>query len=109
ARAGRRPLMHRGLLAILRCDSCGSPLVSSEQSNGSGVLTCSACDRRVPVVGDIPRFVDRPDDETARRTQASFGYEWTHFNDWRHSGDTNFSDYFQGADLASLGGGLVLD
>ena len=37
-----------------------------------------------------------PDDDTARRTQASFGYEWTHFNDWRPSGETNFNDYFAG-------------
>jgi hypothetical protein len=27
----------------------------------------------------IPRFVDVPEDATARRTQESFGYEWTHF------------------------------
>jgi SAM-dependent methyltransferase len=53
--------------------------------------------------------VDIPSDETARRTQASFGYEWTHFNDWRQSGVTNFDDYFQGVDLNALGDCLVLD
>jgi SAM-dependent methyltransferase len=101
--------MHSGLLAVLRCDVCGSPLVGGGPSNGSGVLTCSKCDRAVPLVDGIPRFVDLPEDETARRTQASFGYEWTHFNEWRHSGETNFNDYFQAADLSSLGGALVLD
>jgi SAM-dependent methyltransferase len=53
--------------------------------------------------------VDVPEDPIARRTQASFAYEWTHFNDWRPSGDTNFDDYFAGVNLASLRGSVVLD
>lgn len=57
----------------------------------------------------IPRFVNEPQDETARRTQASFGYEWTHFHDWQPSGATNFQDYFTGLDFESLAGRLVLD
>lgn len=61
------------------------------------------------MVKGIPRFVSTPEDATARRTQASFGYEWTHFNDWRQSGETSFTDYFQGIDLESLQGCLVLD
>ena len=61
------------------------------------------------MVHGIPRFVDVPEDPAARRTQASFGYEWTHFNDWRPSGDTNFNDYFDGVNLASLRGSVVLD
>jgi SAM-dependent methyltransferase len=54
----------------------------------------------------------RPDDAAARlaaRTQASFGYEWTHFHRWDDSGDINFRDYFETADLAALRGGRVLD
>jgi SAM-dependent methyltransferase len=47
--------------------------------------------------------------QTAMRTQASFGYEWTHFTNWRDSGQTNFGDYFQGLDLTELKGGLALD
>ena len=61
------------------------------------------------MVNHIPRFVLEPVDDAARRTQASFGYEWTHFNDWRQSGAKNFNDYFAGLDLAKLGGRLVLD
>jgi SAM-dependent methyltransferase len=57
----------------------------------------------------IPRFVDTVEDDDARRTQASFGYEWTHFTDWQETGETNFNDYFQGIDLAGLSGRLVLD
>jgi SAM-dependent methyltransferase len=63
----------------------------------------------VPIVGGIPRFVDVADDVIAKRTQASFGYEWTHFNDWRQSGETNFNDYFEGIDLSGLAGQCVLD
>jgi SAM-dependent methyltransferase len=73
------------------------------------MLACSRCGRKVPVVHGIPRFVDVPADETAKRTQESFGYEWTHFNDWRQSGETNFNDYFEGIDLQSLDGRSVLD
>jgi SAM-dependent methyltransferase len=53
--------------------------------------------------------VDSATDDTARRTQESFGYEWTHFSNWRHSGQTNFLDYFQGVDLTELKGRVVLD
>jgi SAM-dependent methyltransferase len=58
---------------------------------------------------DMPGFVQEQHDATTARTRESFGYEWTHFHDWRYSGQTNFDDYFQGFDLASLSNGLVLD
>ncbi|HEY7172188.1 MAG TPA: class I SAM-dependent methyltransferase [Vicinamibacterales bacterium] len=96
------------LAAILRCDVCLSTLEPSA-GNASVELVCAGCRRRVPVVDGIPRFVDVPADPTAARTQQSFGYEWTHFNDWRQSGETNFNDYFQGVDFGSLGDKLVLD
>jgi SAM-dependent methyltransferase len=75
----------------------------------AAVLQCEHCGRGIPIVDGIPRFVDEPKDTEGRRTQASFGYEWTHFNDWRPSGDTNFNDYFAGIDLTTLHGSLVLD
>jgi SAM-dependent methyltransferase len=93
------------LLQLLRCPDCQSHLTAGRDD----ALICASCSRYVPVVLGIPRFVEAPADETARRTQASFGYEWTHFADWRHSGETNFNDYFQGIDLATLNGRLVLD
>lgn len=45
----------------------------------------------------------------ARRTQASFGYEWTEFGDWQPSGEENFRDYFAGAPLETLRDAVVLD
>ncbi len=102
--------MRPDLLLWLRCPICAASFTSQLPEDGSsGALTCTNCGAQTPVRNGIPRFVDVPEDETARRTQASFGYEWTHFNDWRQSGETNFNDYFQGLDLASLRGMLVLD
>jgi SAM-dependent methyltransferase len=94
------------LLPVLRCPACGSTF---EPSQRDSALTCTGCRVLVPVVGDVPRFITAPRDEMARRTQASFGYEWSHFNDWRDSGSTNFNDYFQGLDLAAIRGQIVLD
>src|SRR6185503_10624318 len=96
------------LLPLLRCARCGGGLAAS----GAGAppaFTCTRCGTVVPIVDGIPRFVTVPDEDAARRTQASFGYEWTHFNDWRPSGETNFNDYFDGVNLASLQGSVVLD
>jgi SAM-dependent methyltransferase len=97
-------MINPALKERLRCLHCGSPLDDRERE-----LQCTSCGKAVPVVRGIPRFVDQPQDEVARRTQASFGYEWTHFNDWRPSGETNFSDYFKGVDLPRLQGKVVLD
>ena len=58
---------------------------------------------------DVSSRTDDPVARLAARTQASFGYEWTHFHSWRDSGDINFRDYFETADLAALRGGRVLD
>jgi SAM-dependent methyltransferase len=102
--------MRADLLSYLRCPSCAATLTASLSADRLiGTLDCPACGMHAPVRDGIPRFVDVPEDSTARRTQASFGYEWTHFNDWKQSGQTNFNDYFQGFDLSALRGSLVLD
>ena len=101
--------MRPDLLRWLRCSVCGGHLASVPGHGADPGLRCEQCGRVVAVVNGIPRFVDAPQDAAGLRTQASFGYEWTHFNDWRPSGDTNFNDYFAGLDLASLRGLVVLD
>lgn len=100
----------RDLVSLLRCPSCGGLLVSRSFAEVTpGLLVCESCRFEAPIRDGIPRFIDTPAEQSARRTQASFGYEWTHFNEWQPSGETNFNDYFQGLDLASLKGSLVLD
>jgi SAM-dependent methyltransferase len=102
--------MRPDLVLWLQCPSCAASLTSSLSADGlSGAVTCVNCGLRAPVRNGIPRFVDIPVDETARRTQASFGYEWTHFNDWQASGELNFADYFSNFDLEWLQGRTVLD
>jgi SAM-dependent methyltransferase len=102
--------MRDDLLRGLRCPSCAAALALRASANDSvQTVACASCGLQAPVLDGIPRFVDVPEDDTARRTQASFGYEWTHFNDWQQSGETNFNDYFQGLDLAALRDAVVLD
>ena len=99
-----------GILPLLHCPDCGAALrVGRAEGSAEPALACSRCGRTVPVRDGIPRFVDTPADALARRTQASFGYEWTHFDDWQASGSTNFQDYFSGLDLMALRHACVLD
>jgi len=98
------------VLTVLRCERCDAPLHAPDDGPaGLTRLRCTPCGRDVPVRKGIPRFIDRPDDRLARRTQASFGYEWTHFDDWKPSGATNFQDYFAGVHLPDLREARVLD
>jgi SAM-dependent methyltransferase len=97
-------------LPLLRCPGCASALQIEENPPAGQVqLACAGCGRRVPVRGGIPRFAETPSDDLARRTQASFGYEWTQFDDWQPSGEVNFQDYFAGLDLDALKHARVLD
>jgi SAM-dependent methyltransferase len=93
------------LLQVLACPHCGSPM----KPQSGDALRCAGCGLIAPVRDAIPRFVDVPGDELARRTQESFGYEWTHFDDWTASGETNFEQYFSGLDARTLRTARVLD
>jgi SAM-dependent methyltransferase len=98
------------LLNLLRCQACGGALVQhGEDARSGGVLHCARCGHDVPVSNGIPRFVTDPGDELGRRTQASFGYEWTVFRDWSASDDTSCAAYFEGVDLPGLRRSVVLD
>jgi SAM-dependent methyltransferase len=103
--------MRAELIELLTCPSCQARLRLKSGTTAAidTLLQCSGCDREFPVVNGVPRFVAVPVNDAARRTQASFGYEWTHFNDWRQSGETNFNDYFEGVDVSTLTRSLVLD
>ena len=107
----RTPPEHSKLslaLPLLRCARCGGVL-AHDSSGPAEHLDCARCRHRIPVRDGIPRFVETPEDDLARRTQASFGYEWTHFDDWKPSGTTNFQDYFHGIELEALREARVLD
>ena len=89
---------------LLRCPACGGSLVPAESALG-----CGACAAVYPIRAGIPRFVFTPADKVARRTQASFGYEWSAFSDWSHSGETNFQQYFGDLDELWVRDRIVLD
>ncbi|HSL22709.1 MAG TPA: methyltransferase domain-containing protein [Vicinamibacterales bacterium] len=99
------------VLPLMRCPGCGGAVRWDDAAGvaARGSLRCERCGSEFPVRGGIPRFVAEADDPLARRTQVSFGYEWTHFDDWTASGQENFQDYFTGIDLAALREALVLD
>jgi SAM-dependent methyltransferase len=100
----------RPVLALMRCPRCGSRLREDVQPDeAQPALACTGCGHAFPSRRGIARFLDAPEDSLARRTQASFGYEWTHFDDWAPSGQTNFQDYFDGIDLRGLREACVLD
>jgi SAM-dependent methyltransferase len=101
------PAAREAWLALLRCDRCGHTL--EDAGDGRAALACTRCPRTVPVRAGVPRFVEVAADDLGRRTQESFGFEWNEFSDWTASGETNFADYFEGIDVASLAGAVVLD
>src|SRR5204862_6305521 len=97
------------LLELLRCPVCGDRLAPQSAPVAAESIACAGGQHVFPILHGIPRFVAVPEDELARRTQASFGYEWTRFSDWRQSGEVNFNDYFAGTALEALASSLVLD
>ena len=99
-------MIRPAVLELLTCPACGAGF---ELSEIEAMLRCGACGLRAPIKDGVPRFVGVVSDGLARRTQASFGYEWTHFNDWAVSGAANFEQYFGGIDLDSLRSARVLD
>ena len=107
--------MKEKFLELLRCPSCRAPLSMLAVGDVSTGLRCQQCERVTPIKDGIPRFVDNGSSDVtgstdvAQRTRASFGYELTHFNDWKPSGSENFEDYFSEFDLDWLRGGTVLD
>jgi SAM-dependent methyltransferase/uncharacterized protein YbaR (Trm112 family) len=105
--------MSNWLVELLRCPQCRGRVARADAGTERDRLTCTSCGFEAPVRGGVPRFVESGQslggDEVAKRTQESFGYEWTHFTDWRPSGHTNFVDYFGHLDLESLRHRTVLD
>jgi len=102
------------LVALLRCPQCKSTLSLSEAELQSGeieagVLNCSSCAARHPIVAGIPRFVP------VENYADNFGFQWNQFRKTQldsHSGQTISRDRFlksTGWAPESLVGKAVLD
>lgn len=97
----------RWFLDLLQCPRCRQRGLD-RAPEGSPI--CPSCGYRVAMRDRVADFSGEVlNDGVSRRTQASFGYEWTEFSDWRPSGEENCQDYFTGLDLASLAPAVVLD
>lgn len=71
--------MKRRLLPLLRCPHCRSGLRQTggdlrAQAMDEAELSCTACARRYPVVGGVPRL--RLDDGLVAATRDGFAYQW---------------------------------
>ena len=99
------PPVREWLLDMLRCPRCAGRLIWRHPFRAA----CERCPATYDVEGGVVRFAAPPEDPLSRRTQASFGYEWTHFSDWQPSGETNFRDYFTGVDFQALASATALD
>ena len=131
--------------AKLRCLACRNPLVLAFVSDRpgypdlgpDGILACTSCSRRYPVIGGTPRMLDaehlqwlrsayplagevlesddpspgEPDDEAAVKqlTADSFAYEWEQFGGLREEWAKNFADYMRPHSPESLAGQTILD
>jgi 2-polyprenyl-3-methyl-5-hydroxy-6-metoxy-1,4-benzoquinol methylase/uncharacterized protein YbaR (Trm112 family) len=131
--------------AKLRCLTCASrlELVFLSEAPGypelgaDGILGCTGCCERYPIVAGTPRMLigaprehligsyprsaevlkggarrsDPPDadDAVKRRTADSFAYEWQRFGQLRDEWAKNFADYMRPHTPESLAGQSILD
>jgi SAM-dependent methyltransferase len=85
SRNDRETAVKTDLLSYLVCSDCGRELtLLVEKVDGAevmeGSLTCQGCARVFPIIGGIPRFVEKDLDPEKQATAAAFGYEWTHYS-----------------------------
>lgn len=102
------------MLEWLVCPECAHDLrqtVSKADGDDTieGALTCD-CGRTYPVRDGIPRFTDdAPLSADIRRTQHSFGYQWTRFSQMVIDFRENFLDYIRPIDESFFPGKRGLD
>jgi SAM-dependent methyltransferase len=106
------------LIDLLRCLGCGAPVAVEELSDSpgypelgpDGVLGCTGCGERYPLIGGTPRMLEADGSGAVRqRTADSFAYEWRHFGAWRPQWEKNFLDYMRPHGPEWFEGRLVLD
>lgn len=106
--------MKSELLKLLICPFCARPfqLTALEQEGGEvkeGLLSCS-CGREYPVTGFIPRILEATDLKgLKKKTQSSFGYQWTSFHQMSCDFRENFLNYIYPVSAEFFRGKLGLD
>ncbi len=131
------------LVGLLRCLNCAEALAvhlaaaaGYPELGPDGVLACSSCGERYPLIAGTPRMLERGArqqlpalypaaaeaalaaargaggpamDAVKSRTAESFGYEWERFGAWRPEWERNFVGYLAPHAPGWLRGRRVLD
>ncbi len=92
------------LVERLRCPKCGKPVAA----DGAGIV-CGSGHRFGMDEGYLDCSKERPGPGSTERTLASFGFEWTNFDDVREEDEEYARVYFKDLDFASLDGKVGLD
>lgn len=91
------------LLALLRCPLCGARL-----SIAAEAISCAA-GHLLPMRRGYVDASAESADEVSRRTEESFGYEWTTFADLRPEDLAFWQSYVRDLPLNELGNAVALD
>ena len=92
------------LVDRLRCPECGKPVEADTRG-----ITCPVGHRFETDDGYLDCSKDRQRPGSTERTFASFGFEWTSFDDVRDEDENFASVYFKDLELATLHGKVGLD
>jgi len=76
------------LIDHLACPECTGGLVAENRE-----LRCVACDRRYPVIDDVPRLLPDALPEPLSRTADAFGWQWQHFIEMYDAYEAQFLDW----------------
>jgi SAM-dependent methyltransferase len=92
------------LVERLRCPECGKAV----EAEAAGIV-CGSGHRFGTEQGYLDCSRERAGPGSTERTFASFGFEWTNFDDVRDEDESFANVYFKDLDLASLQGKVGLD
>jgi SAM-dependent methyltransferase len=94
------------LIDRIRCPRCAQPV---QAVDGAKSILCPDGHRYDASQGYLDVSVEQSTDTTTEQTFASFGYEWTTFDEVRDE-DSEYADvYFRDLDLAGLAGKVGMD
>lgn len=105
--------MKRALLERLACPLSSDRLRldpdHDEDDVVRGELVCDGCGARWPIENGIPRLVPPDLIEQQKRTAASFGWQWQHFDEMHPEFEAQFLDWLTPIDPGSFRDKRVLD
>jgi SAM-dependent methyltransferase len=109
-----RAVVKDRLLDWIVCPHCRADLVLLENHRVGdeiveGVLGCTPCGARYPIVRGVPRLLPAPLSTEAAATADRFGYEWTRFPELRPEYEAQFLGWIAPMSREAFAGRVVLD